>query len=55
LSQRASAGSPASASSLAAVEVLVPGASGRDAAPEVLGKEGVGKTTALEIVIRRSN
>jgi tetratricopeptide (TPR) repeat protein len=55
LSQRASAGSTASASSLAAVEALVPGAGGRDAAPEVLGKEGVGKTTVLEIVIRRSN
>jgi len=43
-----------SASSLAGVETLVPGATGRDAAPEVLGKEGIGKQTILEIVIKRN-
>ena len=52
LGQRA--GAPADASSIAAIQAIVPTSVTRDAAPEVLGSEGLGKRTILEILIRRN-
>ncbi len=54
LGQRAAASAAGPAASLAVLQALVPGANGRDAAPEVLGTEGIGKSTVLEIIIRRN-
>ena len=52
LGQRA--GAPSDASSIAAIQAIVPTSVTRDAAPEVLGSEGLGKRTILEILIRRN-
>jgi hypothetical protein len=52
LGQRA--GAPSDASNIAAIQAIVPTSVTRDAAPEVLGSEGLGKRTILEILIRRN-